>query len=73
MKQQDAQGYYLGIPYDFRAVSAAKIKSRIWNPGGSMLSPHVGGWGYTLNFAHPGSWALGVLAASVVVAALNLG
>lgn len=73
MKTHDVQGYCLGVPYDFGAVSGAKLKARIWNPGGSMLSPHVWGWGYTLNFAHPGSWAVGVLAASVVVVALNLG
>jgi len=57
------QGRFLGIPYDWRWPSLSKIKHRIWAPGASMLRPKVFGYGWTLNFAHPGSWLL--LAATV--------
>ena len=54
----------LGMPYDFRPPTWRRIKARMWCPGGPMWTPRVWGWGYTLNFAHKGSW--------VVVTALML-
>lgn len=63
---EDVQGYFLGMPYDWRLPSLARIVRRIWNPGGPLLSPKSFGWGYTLNVAHPGAgW---VVAAGLAVA-----
>ena len=58
------QGHFLGIPYDWRWPRLAKIARRIWAPGASMIRPKAFGWGWTLNFAHPGTWLL--LAAMIV-------
>lgn len=52
----DPQGYFLGVPYDFRKPTLARVLHRLYNPGGPMFSPHVFGWGYSLNLAHKGSW-----------------
>ncbi len=57
MKQQTTP-LFLGIPYDFRPPTWARVKARLWNPGGPMSAPHVWGWGYSLNFAHRGTWLL---------------
>jgi len=57
-RTHDIGGRFLGIPYDWRWPTIRKIKGRIWNPGGPMFPPKVFGWGWTLNLAHPGSWAL---------------
>jgi len=57
-----------GMPYDFRTPNWTRIKARMWNPNGPMLSPRVWGWGYTLNFAHPGSWAICVTLVSLAFA-----
>lgn len=44
-------GTFLGVPYDWRWPTAARIKERVWNPNDRrLLTPHVMGWGYTLNF-----------------------
>lgn len=52
-----AEGELLGIPYDLRAPTAARIKSRTWNKDDRrMFPPKVFGWGYTINFywvVHP--------------------
>ena len=56
--RHDTQGTLLGIPYDWRIPTLAKIASRIANPRAGMFSPKVFGWGWTLNLAHPGSWLL---------------
>ena len=34
-----------------------------------MLSPHLWGWGYSLNLAHPGSWVAVVAAVAVALLA----
>lgn len=65
----DIQGRFLGMPYDWRRPTARKLRSRLWNPGGPLFSPKVFGWGYTLNLAHPGSWAL-LLAVVLLVVVL---
>jgi len=69
---QDIGGRFLGIPYDWRWPTLRRIKGRLFNPGGAMFSPKVFGWGWTLNFAHPGSWWLvgSLLAFGVVAIAL---
>ncbi len=63
------QGTLLGMPYDWRRPNRSKVFARLWNPGGPMFSPKVFGWGWTLNLAHPGSWAvLGATALAVTLA-----
>ena len=64
----DIQGRWLGIPYDWRIPGWAKVRARWWCPAGPMLVPKVFGWGWDLNLAHPGSWALLVLIALVAAA-----
>jgi len=54
----DIQGRFLGIPFDFRRPTVAKVASRILNPRAGMISPKVWGLGWTLNLAHRGSWLL---------------
>ena len=42
---------FLGVPYDWRAPTMARIKERTWNPNDSrVFTPHVFGWGYSINF-----------------------
>jgi hypothetical protein len=54
----DVQGRFLGLPYDWRWPSLHKVLSRVWNPGGPMLSPKSFGWGFTLNLANGRTWLL---------------
>ena len=43
-------GRLLGIPYDFRAPTMAKVRERIWAPANPhLLVPHVFGMGWTVN------------------------
>ena len=45
-------GRFLGIPYDWRLPSRARIRERWWNPAEPRLfTPRVTGWGYAINFA----------------------
>jgi len=37
------------VPYDFRVPTPDRLKDRLWNPDGPILSPHVFGVGWTLN------------------------
>ena len=69
----DTQGRFLGMPYDWRRPTARKVKHRLWNPGGPLLSPKVFGWGYTLNLAHPLSWVILLVPLVVVLVALIFG
>jgi hypothetical protein len=44
-------GRFLGVPYDFSAPTAAKLRRTAWNPADDrVLAPHVYGWGYSVNF-----------------------
>jgi len=44
-------GRFMGVPYDFRPPTAAKLRERFWNQqDGRILVPHVFGWGYSVNF-----------------------
>lgn len=38
------------VPYDFRPPTMERIKERLWNPEGSLLSRQVVGIGWTVNF-----------------------
>lgn len=45
-------GKFLGIPYDWRRPTKARIKERWWNPDDPRLfTPKAVGWGYAINFA----------------------
>jgi hypothetical protein len=46
----EPQGKWLGMPYDWRRPTAARIKSRWWNPDDDRyFTPRAFGWGYDLN------------------------
>jgi hypothetical protein len=53
-------GELLGIPYDVRKPTVARVKSRMWNPEDARLfTPKVLGWGWTVNaywLVHPGTY-----------------
>jgi len=43
-------GRWLGIPYDWRKPTRARVKSRWWNPNDRRLfTPRAFGWGFDLN------------------------
>jgi hypothetical protein len=50
-------GRFLGIPYDWRKPTAARVKSRWWNPNDRrIVTPRSFGWGFDFNLywvAHP--------------------
>ncbi len=37
------------VPYDFRPPTFERVKARLWNPKGPLLSSQVFGVGWTLN------------------------
>jgi hypothetical protein len=44
-------GTFLGLPYDWRKPTVARVLSRMWNPAEPrLLTPKVWGWGYDINF-----------------------
>jgi hypothetical protein len=52
-----AEGSVAGIPYDWRAPTPDRLRSRAWNPDDPrMFTPKTFGWGYGINaywLAHP--------------------
>lgn len=45
-------GKFLGVPYDWRRPTVARVKERWWNPGDPRLfTPKVYGWGWDVNLA----------------------
>jgi len=45
-------GTFLGIPYDWRRPTWARLKARVWNPDDPRLfTPKWFGWGYSINLA----------------------
>ena len=45
-------GTFLGVPYDWRRPTVARVKSRWWNPKDRRLfTPKSFGWGYDINLA----------------------
>ena len=45
-------GKFLGIPYDWRRPTAARVKSRWWNRDDRRIfTPKSWGWGYDVNVA----------------------
>jgi hypothetical protein len=52
----DPQGWFLGLPYDFRMPTFTRFKARFWNSDDDrLLTPMVFGWGYAVNFGAIGS------------------
>ena len=45
-------GTFLGVPYDWRRPTVARVKARWWNPSEPRLfTPKVYGWGWDVNLA----------------------
>jgi len=46
------QGKFLGMPFDWRKPTVARIKSRVWNrKNPKLVVPKAFGWGFDINFA----------------------
>ncbi|HEX5502079.1 MAG TPA: DUF5808 domain-containing protein [Thermomicrobiales bacterium] len=44
-------GTFLGLPYDWRRLTWARVKARVWNPRDRrVFTPKAFGWGFTINF-----------------------
>ncbi len=37
------------VPYDFRFPTVDRIRERLWDPNGALITPQVFGVGWTLN------------------------
>jgi hypothetical protein len=45
-------GKFLGVPYDWRRPTFARVKSRWWNRGDRrVVTPKSWGWGFDFNLA----------------------
>ena len=45
-------GTFLGMPYDWRRPTTARLKERWWNPSDPrVFTPRWFGWGYDINLA----------------------
>jgi hypothetical protein len=52
MREASMSGTFLGIPYDWRRPTWARIRARVWNPDDPRIfTPKVFGWGYSVNLA----------------------
>ena len=52
MAKRSRTGRWLGIPYDWRRPTWARVKSRWWNRSEPRLfTPKAYGWGYDINLA----------------------
>jgi hypothetical protein len=50
MTAQDRQGRFLGLPYDFRPLTLARLRRGAWDAEDRrILVPKVWGWGYGVN------------------------
>jgi Family of unknown function (DUF5808) len=46
----DPQGYFLGVPYDFRRPTLARLRARWWNPADPRLfTPKSFFFGWDIN------------------------
>ena len=46
----DPQGYFWGLPYDWRRPTLARLRARWWNPNDPRLfTPRSFGWGLVIN------------------------
>jgi hypothetical protein len=54
-----ATGRFLGLPYDWRRPTFARIRREIWNPRDRRIFvPKAFGWGYGINLAGLIRWLL---------------
>jgi len=45
-------GTFLGVPFDWRRPTRARVRSRWWNRNDRrVFTPKSFGWGYDINFA----------------------
>ena len=52
MRKRSKTGTFLRVPYDWRAPTLERAKSRLWNPNDRRLfTPKTYGWGWDVNFA----------------------
>jgi hypothetical protein len=42
-------GKFLGLPYDWRKPTKARLRSKAWNKDAKIFTPHAFGWGYGIN------------------------
>ena len=53
----EPQGRVAGLPYDFRRLTASRVRARAWNPSDPrVLTPKAFGWGLGINWywlVHP--------------------
>ena len=53
----DPQGTVIGVPYDGRRPTAARLRARWWNPDDPrFFTPKSFGWGYDLNLYRLVHW-----------------
>ena len=53
----DPQGTVIGVPYDWRRPTAARLRARWWNPADPRLfTPKSFGWGFDLNLYRLVHW-----------------
>jgi hypothetical protein len=43
------QGQIIGVPYDFRKPTIARLREQWWNPDGPLFTPHSFGVGWSVN------------------------
>jgi hypothetical protein len=44
------KGTFLGVAYDWRAPTLARVRERVWNPADRRIfTPKELGWGWTIN------------------------
>ena len=50
-RTKQLEGRLLGLPYDLRPPTLERLRQRSWNPDDRrLLTPHVFGWGYSVNW-----------------------
>jgi len=51
-KKRTKTGVWMGVPFDWRRPTRARVRSRFWNPRDRRLfTPKSYGWGYDINLA----------------------
>jgi Family of unknown function (DUF5808) len=51
-RKEQRTGTFLGVPYDWRRPTRARVKERWWNPADPKLfTPKVYGMGWDINLA----------------------
>ncbi|MFN8513949.1 MAG: DUF5808 domain-containing protein [Thermomicrobiales bacterium] len=60
-RQRTWHGRIIGIPYDYRPPTLARLRETLWNPDDPhIITPRALGVGWSINFyrlAHPGAGA----------------